>query len=283
MKKGMLFTLMTFFVLFSLLLFAQSMFLQDLERQNIRISMPSSAKASATEEFIGKDILYIFNVSEAHLNKSASKNSTVLYFSKFGAMPMKNSSEMLARYTSFIQNNYSKLDGANISIFNATPTLFISGYNTTITLNQTETLIITENPNLIQSITITILTNTSTFWNSSSPAQDTNSQNITVFIRSSQGTAVFSSSATLNPNKTNAAFTVFFNQSGLSSIQVEFGNISNRTGTFRIRANNIAATPQDLKIAYSLISSPVQLRIPAILRYADLTLGKNSSIILRTV
>src|SRR3989338_7030147 len=148
MKKGLLFSLMTFLLIFSLLLFGQAILKRDSASSSTRTMINSGAKISTIESFIASDILSTLNLSYPHLNRSTQ---IIIYFDNFGELPMKESS--LQKYLDFIASNYSMREKINVSV-SGPPNLTIQPINSTIFFFGNETIIYTTNYTLIRSISL---------------------------------------------------------------------------------------------------------------------------------
>ena len=283
MRRGILLSIMTIFLLFAVFLLSLAVFQNQSSSELRQATLSLPTKIASIEHFVGQDVLWMLNISAPDSEKNLSASTLTIKFANLGSIPLQNLSNITDQYASFIKNNYSYFERLNISLINFTTNITLSGYNATISFGQNQTVIFFTQPELLRSLSIMLLTNGTKMWNNTAPSPDPSYQNINVSVLNSSGSLVFNSMRSLSPNETNSAFSVFFNQSGLPHLHVEYGFALGQSGTLKITTYGLRISPQDLKMTFSLIPGENQIKLDTVLSISGASISRNDTVTLRRV
>src|SRR4030042_141562 len=159
-KKGVLFTITTFLLLWSLFMLTQSYMNRNSSLQELAITSTSGEKIRFLEDDITNNIYYdLVDFSIDSVTRD-SENITITFkgplLSKY-----KDHLALMQEYEAFIEDTYSNLNNINVELTNLTPTLTITPYSTNFLINKTELIVTTQPQYQTKSIQIEIVLNTS--------------------------------------------------------------------------------------------------------------------------
>ncbi|MEK6967874.1 MAG: hypothetical protein AABX51_04540 [Nanoarchaeota archaeon] len=276
-------SIMTVFILFSLFLYTLAVFESQSNFNDRRSSINTGLKIVALESFIGEDLLSLSNITRPVMSKNTTTNLTEITFRRFGTLPALNFSNISQEYASFISSNFSYIDKINLTLSNLTSNMSISGHNITMVFDTNESYIYFDNPENVRNITIVLVTNGTIYWNSTVPTNDPEGQNITIKVIDTAGNVVYNQKMTLNPSQINEEISIFFNDTGVPSLTIDYGTVTGRPGTFRIRSRSIYIAPQDLKMTLTLVPGEQRAQQDTKLRIIGNSISRNDSVSLTKV
>ncbi len=253
-RRGFLFTLITFLLMFSILLFAKAYLYQS-------DSLKSSALAGFTPRqlaIIEDDIVSnAFNeLLTVNLKSITRGAANIISFDHAELMPIHSYSLIMSDYTDYIESDYSALINFNVSFVGVNNSFRIQPYNTIFQING-QSLYLYFNPLFtnINSITLSAKTDSARTGGCDSPQNDPGYPLVTVNYYDDSG-LVCSLSQNLNPNENNdkAAGREFYIDLKTPSgyMNTKFGVVDGRAGTFALFASGVNANITQLDISYTV-------------------------------
>jgi hypothetical protein len=239
MKKAFVFSLMTFLLLFSLLMLSTSYISREklLERQSLDANIGDRIRYTEDDLISGvhQSLLSIaFTISN-------TSSASIISFSGGRLSSAIDHPAIMAEYERFIEDNYSILTNTLITLTNFSPGFRLEPYGSSYLLNRTSATLTFLNTSSLQQLRLVISVSESLLGIlSNSTPPDTGSIPIQVEFHDPQGKELLSDIfANLNPSASNPSFQATF--SGGKIIQVNFGKPANRNTTLLINATNLVA------------------------------------------
>ena len=258
-KKGVLFTITTFLLLWSLFMLTQSYTDRNRGLQELTITSTSGDKIRFLEDDITNNIYYdLVDFSICSVSRD-SENITIIFI---GPVLSKNKDHfaLMQEYETFIEGSYSDLNNINLELTNFTPSFTITPYSNNLLINKTELKVTTQQPSQTRSIQIEIVLNTSiaNLTTNSTPT-DSGEKMISVQILDKNKNHLLDDEvAYLDSTISNQPFYVEFSDN--SSLEVKYGNIFDMDGSLAITANNLIANITNLKFTYNLTFELVRIK-----------------------
>ena len=239
MKKAIVFSLMTFLLLLSLLILSTNYISREKELERQGLDANTGDRLRYTEDDI------ISGVHEGLLSISFTLSNTssasIINFSGGRLSSALDHRAIMAAYERFIEDNYSMLTNTQITLTNFIPGFRLEPYGSSYLLNKTSATLIIPNASSLQQLrlVISISESLSNLILNSSPA-DTGSLPVQVEFLDISGKELLSdTSANLNSSSQNPSFQVAF--SGGKTLQVNFGKPAGQNTTLSINATNLVA------------------------------------------
>lgn len=254
MRKAVIFSLMTFMMLFSLLMLSTNFISREkkLEMQSLEANEGDRLRYM-TDDLISNVHEDLLSIGPFSLTSNAT--TEIINFSGGTLSDSLDHAALLAAYENFIEQNYSALTDTNISLSNFTPGFAISPYGSTYLLNRTAATLTTANATNLQKLRIRISVSESLgneLTNSTPP--DSGSMPLQVEFFDNQGKELLlKTSANLNPALANSPFEVNF--SGGKSLRAKFGNLLGQNGVLLISESSLSAQITLVELSYSPASN----------------------------
>lgn len=255
-KRGVLFSIIAFLLLFSLFSFAGLYGLLMSEKQN-RVSL-SNAQISYFEDDV---LTYAFtDITTLRIANITRSSSVVITFNQLIMNSSFRSYDLAMQdYGNFIKNNYSNMNNVNITLQGFNETFLIKPYNTTAAIGTQNTYFYTmpSATNYVQSVSVVIRTSQDRKSACNWPNNDPGFTQVTVTFIDPSG---FSCSNTfdLNPAEDNdKAGHQFYFDSIEGNTEVKYGLINGQNGVLQIIQNSIPINVTEIRIAYTPLSDRV--------------------------
>jgi len=239
MKKAVIFSLMTFLLLLSLLILSTNYISREKELERQSLGANTGDRLRYTEDDL------ISGVHESLLSIAFTLTNTssasILSFSGGKLDSALDHPALMAAYKRFIEDNYSILTNTRITLNNFSSGFRLEPYGSSYLLNRTSATLTIPNASSLQQLRlqISVSESLSNLLSNSSPA-DTGPLPIQVEFLDLQGKELLSdTSANLNPSAQNPSFQILF--SGGKILQVNFGKPAGRNTTLLINATNLVA------------------------------------------
>lgn len=258
MKKGFFFSLMTFLLLFSIIIFSADYISRSKQLQN---SLADSRLANRMV-YIEDDITdgAIEGLSGIRINSITRNTSKIILNFTGGMIGYSNTALSIARYESFITNNYSAISNLGINISNLTAGFMVEPFGSSYLAGPSKSTFTTSNYTAISNIRVIIDTNISIdrLTMSATPADtgDAEDTELTVVVRDIAGNSMLADpGAVLDPALSNDAFRLVFTKG--EKLEVRFGNYEGRPGSLILNQTGIAASVTEITIYYDLTQEQV--------------------------
>ncbi len=255
-KKGVLFSIITFLLLFSLFSFAGLYGLLMSDKQS-RVSISNAQMNYFEDDVLTNAFTDITTLRIANITRSSS---VVMTFDQLIMNSSFRSYDLAMQdYSSFIQTNYSNVNNVNITLQGFNETLLIKPYNTTAAIGTQNTYFYTmpSATNYVQSVNVVIRTSQEKKSACNWPNNDLGFTSVTVTFIDPSG---FSCSNTLdlNPAEDNdKAGHQFYFDSIDGNTEVKYGLINGQNGVIQIIQNSIPINITEIRIAYTPMSDRV--------------------------
>lgn len=259
--KGFLFTLITFLLMFSILLFAKAY-----------LSQSGGLKNSALAGFTPRQMGIIENdvVSNAfnellsvNLKSIVRGSANIVSFNYAELTHTRSYSSIMSSYKQYIESDYSTLINFNVSLIGVNNSFRIQPYNTIFHVNG-QSLYLYFNPPLtnINSITLSAKTDSVRAGGCDQPQNDPGYPVVTVNYYDNNG-LVCDYSQSLNPDQDNdkgggRQFHLDVKDPA-GEINTKFGIVDGRAGTFAVFTSGVNANITQLDISYTMDTRKIYL------------------------
>lgn len=282
-SKGFLFTIITFLLLFAILLYAKAYVNREIGLDESVVILYSGTRFGEIEDdVISGAYRDLLSVNLAAINK------TSLQYVIFDAAQLtysRNYSAIMNNYKSYVENTYSSLNGVNITLSGFNNTFVIQPYNTRVQIDGQTLYIYFASPYTdVSSIRIYAKTDSKRQGNCGVPLNDGVGTLVTVTYQDRDG-FICTDSAILSPTENNdkgggRQFDLSLKEP-IGSIDVKFGQIGGINGIFAVLPVVANFNITRLDIAYTLPSSRVYIEAGSFkLKSSSFNLTKTSKIIL---
>lgn len=254
-KKGIIFTITTFILLWSLFLLSISYMSRNTGLQQLIIRSSVGDKIKYVED----DITYNIYYDLIKFNASSSRDQENITL-KFNGPTLSNKLDhfsVFQDYSDYIEGDYSDLNNIDVQLTNLTPILNIIPFQTQLIINSTKMSITSQQ--LINTIEIIILVNaTHAMLETNTTPGDSGTTRVNVQILDSNNKKLLSDEeALLNPTIANPSFYVKFTDN--STLDVKYGYIHDMDGSLEITSTNLVANVSSLLLVYSTTPEKVKI------------------------
>ncbi len=256
-KRGVLFSIITFLLLFSLFSFAGLWSLLMSEKQS-RVSVSNTQMSYLEDDIVSNAHAQLLWINLTQMLRTT--NFVELRFASAGQISkVRNHYSVMNNYAEFVSKNYSQSQSYSVNLKNFTPSFWISPYNSTFMINGSEIFIYTDNYNTITNFDIAVVVNESDskYFKQSTPTADTTGANMEIIVTTADGVMEMEEEAMQDPAESNNPFKVEFKTS--SSVEIMYGVYNGKAGTLRIYANNLELNVTRLFIKYQTAGSKVTI------------------------
>lgn len=247
-KKGILFTITTFLLLWSLLVLNASYVDRINELKKLVVTTTSGDKLIFLEDDILGEIYTDLLDVDFSLVDSNSENIS-LGISGFSLSQEVNHEDLIKDYENYVEGDYADLNNIEVELINFSSSFLVEPFGNTMTLNKTIFKSITSQPDNLISISVVIVVDreVGTVISNSTPT-DNGDKLISVQIFDEDETIIIDKSASLDESNTNMPFLVRFSNN--SNISVRYGDFFGSDGSFSITAGNLIANITSMEITY---------------------------------
>lgn len=282
-KKGILFSILTFILLFSLFSFAGLWSLLMSEKQS-RVSLSNTQMSYFEDDVITNAFADITMLRITNITRGTSV--TISFDQLLMNSSFRSYDLAMQDYRNFIQNNYSLMNNINASLSGFNESLTIKPYNSTAVIGTQSTYFYTmpSAANYVQSVSVVIRTSQERKSACKWPNNDPGFTPVTVMFIDPSG---FSCSNTfdLNPAENNdKAGKQFYFDSADGNTEVKYGLINGQNGVLQIIQNSLPINVTSLQISYTPLNEKVviyngQLNTNSKLGSAAGSVKKNTDIV----
>lgn len=257
-KRGVLITITTFIILWSLFMLNLSYINRNTELQNIVIWSANGNKIMFIEDDVLDDVyLDILHLNLSYVSKD-SENITILFN---GPILSKEEDHWirLQEYEAYVEGVYSNLSNVDVELDNFNPEFALEPYSNTLLINESQLSLTTLQAGQIKSFYVEVVVNSSIL-NHSTNSSPTDSGVVPIIVKilDKNGNQLLADElAYLNPTLVSPAFSVVFADN--SRIEVVFGYHLDKAGSFIIKAENLTANITKLKLTYNTTNEHVKI------------------------
>lgn len=257
-KRGVLITITTFIILWSLFMLNLSYINRNTELQNIVIWSANGNKIMFIEDDVLDDVyLDILHLNLSYVSKD-SENITILFN---GPILSKEEDHWirLQEYEAYVEGVYSNLSNVDVELDNFNPEFALEPYSNTLLINESQLSLTTLQAGQIKSFYVEVVVNSSIL-NHSTNSSPTDSGVVPIIVKilDKNGNPLLADElAYLNPTLVSPAFSVVFADN--SRIEVVFGYHLDKDGSFIIKAENLTANITKLKLTYNTTNEHVKI------------------------
>ena len=257
-KRGMLFTVTTFIILWALFMLNLSYINRNSELQKIVVDSAYGNKIMFVEDDVLDGVYWdTINLNLSYVTRN-SENFTVM-FNGLVLSEDSNHWTPLQQYEDYIEGKYSNWSNVVIKLENFDPIFNINPYSNQLVINNSQLSLTTGQPLQINSFFVEIEVNES-YVNQSTNSSPTDTGIVPIIVRvydESSNHMLSDEIAYLNPGIVNQGFFVDFDDG--SMINVEFGNFLGQDGSLLITTSKLSAEIIKLKLVYNISSEPIEV------------------------
>lgn len=270
-RKGFLFTVITLFLLISLLLLSRFYLYRSKEMQDITVTL-SGEKIKYTESDISKGYFNILGINLSEIKRNSTKGIVNITFGEIYPIPSSiNYNTKLANYESFLEGGYSVMTNTQITLNNFDTNFRIEPYGITFLLSGDDLYIYTDSTDLLKAVYLDVKTDVaagadSSFTSGSPGGSNPAYPEIHVLARDSEQAVQLDRSRNLNPNDVNNPFYLQLVVTGSPDppdprLDVYFGSINSKPGTLRINRYLLTAEVLELQLIYATVNEKVYIKV----------------------
>jgi hypothetical protein len=246
--KGILFTVSTFMLLLTVLLFSMFYFSVSQEKRSLSFTMFGD-RQKFLESDLGETYLNLIDAELDYINRSGN-HVTFDFSSLYEISASPGYQARIADYESFLGGLFSNRTNIDINVA-LDPDFTINPYNISFEIDSDNFYIYTDSSSVVTSYSLTIQVDNPRNAVSDSGKPGHSGQDypyINVSIVSSDNQEIIGDERRLDPASSNDPFYSEFDDD--SRIDVWFGRINGRDGTLRVRTNELVATMNQTSLTY---------------------------------
>lgn len=275
-KKGILFTIVTVFLLISLFMLSRAFLDRNKELQTTVTGLSAGDKLRYIEDdivsSIYSDLLWV-NLSSV----KRQDNNIIFNFSKAGKIsPSLNYDSIMQDYESFVEGTYANKNNVNINLMNFNPGFNITNYNTFFDF--ANKLYIYNNPSYLNKIIIQIKANATTTEGNTTPTDDGGDYpRINVIVLNQNNDKLYEASPQLNPSK-KQEFKIDLTHG--KKVRVKFGTVEGKPDGTLIVDSNLYSEITSLVLSYDEINQKILIIADSNVSISSLGITKNTELVL---
>ena len=248
-KRGILFTITTFLLLWSLLVLNASYVRRTDELKGLVVTTSSGDRAKYIEDdVLGELYEGMFGLEFSGVYRESG--NITFSFHGFSLSSSTNHESMMQDYENYIEGSYSTLNNIGVELTNFTPTLLIEPVGNRISFNSTILKSTTTQPDNFSSLSVIVIVDRDRLdVLSNSTPSNSGSKTIYVKILDEDEDVLIDKSASLDESNSNSPFIVRFNDG--SNISIRYGDYYGLDSSFTISAENLVANITSFDIVFA--------------------------------
>lgn len=255
MKRGFFFSLMTFMLLFSILLFSADYISRSKQLQNSLADSRMSNKLVYVED----DVTYgaLEDLAGVNVNEIARTPTEIIVNFTGGRINGTDHGAATLGYADFVSHNYSVLSNLEIGLENFTAGFYLEPFGSRYLLEDNKSSLTTVDYEKLAKLHLVLRINMNMHQlTMNSTPSDTGDREILLEVYDNEGTLLIGGApAYLDPSLANDAFELVF--AGGQRIEVRFGDYLGMPGSLVINRTGLSAEVSEMIATYNYTSAPV--------------------------